>query len=227
MTIRDEKGNPVPHKLKDNGDGTFSLDFVPTKPGAHKIDGKVKADNSPIEGFPLTADILAEPWARVRGVPPNHCKVGDTVAVNLDSKNLKPSDLNVVVPSSKIQAPPKVQDNGDGTFTVSFVPTVVGELPCNILIDGKPIQGCPLKIHVDKRTVFGADLLNLLDDIAAEYDKFTLVPYSDLSEAVPNQPVLFNVVPDSGFTPVSTSTAFEATCWLKVPPFFPRILSLS
>lgn len=218
VTVRDEKGNPVPHKLRDNGDGTFTLDFVPTKPGQHKIDGKVKADNSPIEGFPVTADILAEPWARVRGVPPSHCKVGDTVAVQLESRNLKPSDLSVVVPSNKLQAPPKVQDNGDGTFTVSFIPTVVGELPCNILIDGKPIQGCPLKIHVDKRTIFGADLLNLLDDIAAEYDKFTLVPYTDLSEAVPNAPVLFNVVPDSGFTPVSTSTAFEATCWLKSDP---------
>jgi len=61
-------------------------------------------------------------------------------------------------------------------------------------------------------------LLNLLDEVAAEYDRFTLVPYSDLSSALPNVPVLFNVVPDSGFTPVSTSTAFEATCFIKSNP---------
>jgi len=60
--------------------------------------------------------------------------------------------------------------------------------------------------------------LNLLDEVASEYDKFTLVPYSDISAAVPNAPVLFNVVPDLGFTPVSTSTAFEATCWVKSNP---------
>jgi hypothetical protein len=36
------------------------------------------------------------------------------------------------------------------------------------------VQGMPMKIHVDKRTIFGADLLNLLDDIAAEYMYFTL-----------------------------------------------------
>jgi hypothetical protein len=275
-------------------------------------------------GFPVTADILSEPWARVRGIPPNHCKVNDPYTLTLDAKNLKPEQLNVVVPLDRVRERPQIKDNGDGTMTVSFVPTVVGELPLNMQIDGKNIQvallsnnyifrfsffvfhfsfffffptwfrlcffpslsvpltcqGMPMKIHVDKRTIFGADLLNLLDDIAAEYMFFTLgtlrrhgfvnsfcfffywflilfvcfflvkfvvyrfrfpsstllsllvsplllsilmpaVPYSDLTQCTPNQPVLFNIVPDPGFTPTSTSTAFEATCYAKANPKAP------
>jgi hypothetical protein len=35
---------------------------------------------------------------------------------------------------------PQIKDNGDGTMSVTFVPTVVGELPLNMQIDGKNIQ---------------------------------------------------------------------------------------
>lgn len=50
----------------------------------------------------------------------------------------------------------------------------------SINLDGKPIEGCPLTIDVDPKTKFGADLLNLLDDIGNEHERYTLVPYTDL-----------------------------------------------
>lgn len=71
-------------------------------------------------------------------------------AIPLEIVNLKPEDLkvNIVDDVTGEKIPVVVDDNLDGTFSLNFTPTKPGMLTCEVIADGSPAEGLPLKVKV-------------------------------------------------------------------------------
>jgi len=221
LDVRGPDNRPIPFQIVDAGPGLVELKFVPKDPGVVSVRGNI--DGEPIDGFPLTITIADAPWARVNPQTKKHVKLGDPLQILLDVVNVKPEDLDIQLPFVPKQRP-AIRDNGNGTMTVVVMPEKEGPFKMSINLDGKPIEGCPLTIDVDPKTKFGADLLNLLDDIGNEHERYTLVPYTDLKSVGTNQPVLFHCVPDSGFVGTATSLMFKSSVIADEGPNPPSIV---
>ena len=55
-TITSPSGEKVEPKVKDNGDGTYTVGYTPTEDGPHKVD--VKYDGDSIPGTPKEVEVL-------------------------------------------------------------------------------------------------------------------------------------------------------------------------
>jgi hypothetical protein len=91
--IRDELGLIIPVKVTQNPDGSMDLTFVPKEPG--KLQCKISADGTPIEGTPFSLDVLPKPSAKLHGTPSKHATATKPYQLLLDPINLKPEELKV------------------------------------------------------------------------------------------------------------------------------------
>ena len=55
-TITSPSGEKVEPKVKDNGDGTYAVEYTPTEDGPHQVD--VKYDGDSIPGTPKEVNVL-------------------------------------------------------------------------------------------------------------------------------------------------------------------------
>ncbi|XP_074644606.1 filamin-C-like isoform X4 [Tubulanus polymorphus] len=156
--IRNPVGQEADIDIEDNGDGTVSIFYTPLTQGAYTINIKFGGESVPQGTFvqqsgPLPDEeiISAEQTTRAHAAPAEPSYPGGYRPVDF-CLPVGP-EFNKV--SAKIKMPsgetiePKIEDNKDGTVTVRFTPSEVGQHDLTVKYNDTPIQGSPFKFHVD------------------------------------------------------------------------------
>ncbi|XP_076078656.1 filamin-A-like isoform X12 [Mytilus galloprovincialis] len=129
-------------KIEDNKDGTVTICYQPTETGLHEL--HVNYNNSEIEGSPFKFHVDAVNSGHVTAYGPGltHGIVNEPAYFTIVTKDAGAGGLSLSIEGpSKTEI--KCQDNGDGTCTVSYVPTAPGEYQITVKFAGQNISGSP------------------------------------------------------------------------------------
>ncbi|XP_050531190.1 filamin-A isoform X2 [Daktulosphaira vitifoliae] len=148
-----------PIMVRDNKDGTFACEYVPTAaPGKHTIQvayGDVAVPESPFR-VPVSQPVDAN---QVRVFGPGVAKTGIKSNVpthfTVDCSNAGIGELNVnLVDNRGVDVPLKVSENDDGSFRIEYVPPAPGTYKLRCTYGGAPVPGCcPIEIMASKPPV--------------------------------------------------------------------------
>jgi len=141
--------------ITDNGDGTYTVSYTPTHPGDYKVnvflfDKEVKdfpkhvhfkpaasPERTEVHGPGLHNGQAEKPatFKITARDPEGHQRTdgGDNFAIHVDGP---------------VQVTPHVQDNGDGTYDVTYQTEVPGDYKVNVTLDGKPVANLPVNVHI-------------------------------------------------------------------------------
>lgn len=140
---------------KDNRDGSCTVEYIPTEPGEYDVSIKFAEQHIPGSPFKVNVDRPVDN-SSIRaygpGLEPQNCKAGQPQHFTIDARESAPAPLAVSMSTSTGQLPrkPEVIDNGDGTYTVEFVPPNEpgAVLNTNVTWAGQPIPGSPFRMNV-------------------------------------------------------------------------------
>ncbi|XP_066554329.1 filamin B a isoform X1 [Amia ocellicauda] len=122
--------------------------YVPKEEGFYTVD--ISYDGSPVPGspFPVEASLPPDP-SKVKAYGPGlkGGLVGNPAEFTIDTKGAGTGGLGLTV-EGPCEAKIECSDNGDGTCSVSYLPTEPGEYLVNILFEEVHIPGSPFKADV-------------------------------------------------------------------------------
>ncbi|XP_075880927.1 filamin B a isoform X2 [Nelusetta ayraudi] len=137
------KVEPQPGKA-----GVSLVRYTPTEEGAHAVN--VTYDGHPVPGspFPVEAQLPPDP-SKVKAFGPGlkGGLVGNPAEFTIDTKGAGTGGLGLTV-EGPTEAKIECSDNGDGTCSVSYLPTEPGDYLVNILFEEVHIPGSPFKADV-------------------------------------------------------------------------------
>uniref|UniRef100_V5GPF5 Filamin-A n=1 Tax=Anoplophora glabripennis TaxID=217634 RepID=V5GPF5_ANOGL len=139
---------------KDNRDGSCSVEYVPTESGEYDV--AIRFADHHIPGSPfkvLVGPDVDEKLVKAYGpgLESSKCRTGIPTKFTVDASKAGPAPVAVNITSDSKPLPkrPEVQDNGDGTFDVSYIPPNEGaNLQTHILYNGKDIPNSPFPLKV-------------------------------------------------------------------------------
>ncbi|XP_069499881.1 filamin-B isoform X2 [Ambystoma mexicanum] len=138
-------------ECSDNGDGTCSVSYLPTKPGEYFVN--ILFEETHIPGSPFKAEIeMPFDPAQVVATGPGleRGKVGEAGLLNVDCSQAGPGKLSMeAVSDSGAKADVAVQDNKDGTYAVTYVPLSAGMYTLAMKYGGEPVPTFPARVKVD------------------------------------------------------------------------------
>uniref|UniRef100_A0A8C5GBZ7 Filamin-C-like n=1 Tax=Gouania willdenowi TaxID=441366 RepID=A0A8C5GBZ7_GOUWI len=142
-------GRPIPCKMEaDKAKGVHSVKYIPPEEGQYKVD--VSYDGNPVMGSPFGVEAVmpADP-SKVRAFGPGlqGGVVGKPAPFTIDTKGAGAGGLGLTV-EGPCEAKIECQDNGDGTCSVTYLPTEAGEYAINILFAEQHIPGSPFKAAI-------------------------------------------------------------------------------
>ncbi|XP_065811298.1 filamin-B isoform X2 [Labrus bergylta] len=137
------KTEPQPGKA-----GVSRVRYTPTEEGVHAVN--VSYDGHPIPGspFPVEAQLPPDP-SKVKAFGPGlkGGLVGNPAEFTIDTKGAGTGGLGLTV-EGPTEAKIECCDNGDGTCSVSYLPTEPGDYLVNILFEEVHIPGSPFKSDI-------------------------------------------------------------------------------
>jgi filamin len=146
--------------VTDNGDGTYDVQYDPTKPGDYHVN--VTLHDQPIKDMPKKVHIKPSPNAgnsyatgpALKGLVDNEPGEFTIHAVDADGKPRTDGGDNFDVKINGPQGPvkPDVTDNGDGTYDVKFDPSEPGPYDISVDLEGQPIKDSPWKVKCKEGT---------------------------------------------------------------------------
>ncbi|XP_076600524.1 filamin B a isoform X2 [Chaetodon auriga] len=137
------KVEPQPGKA-----GISLVHYTPTEEGVHAVN--VSYDGHPVPGspFPVEAQLPPDP-SKVKAFGPGlkGGLVGNPAEFTIDTKGAGTGGLGLTV-EGPTEAKIECSDNGDGTCSVSYLPTEPGDYVVNILFEEVHIPGSPFKADI-------------------------------------------------------------------------------
>ncbi|ERL95534.1 hypothetical protein D910_12796 [Dendroctonus ponderosae] len=139
-------------EIRDNGDGTFEVTYIPPNEGAnlkaHVLYNGKDVPNSP---FPIKVRPLVEP-DKVKITGPAIVEKGIPASiptsVKIDTSDAGFGDLEVKVSGPDGHPRPvKIHENGDGTVNATFVPDDCGRYKLDVKYGGKDVPKTPIPIQ--------------------------------------------------------------------------------
>ncbi|KAF1606973.1 UNVERIFIED_CONTAM: Filamin-A, partial [Eudyptes pachyrhynchus] len=120
----------------DNGDGTCSVSYLPTEPGDYNIN--ILFAGAHVPGSPFRAPVRA-PFDASK---PGHFRV--------DCSRAGTAELTIGIASEAgARAEVRVEDNGDGTYTIAYTPLSPGVYTITVEYGGQPVPHFPSKVRVE------------------------------------------------------------------------------
>jgi len=174
--VTDPEGNIIPSRLKDNGDGTYDVEYDTPNPGNYNVDVMLRNKDKPlffdhVKGYPKTVEILPGVSAKqtlcygpgltdgILDTQPTHFIIETR---NPKGEKIKSNgekfDIDIKGPQGGI--PHKITDNGDGTYRVEYAPKGPGNHKIEVKYRGDQVANSPYNIRVDE----GADAGNSFVD---------------------------------------------------------------
>ncbi|XP_041349933.1 filamin-A-like isoform X2 [Gigantopelta aegis] len=152
--IRSPNGTDIDIDILDQGDGTFTISFIPQFPGEYTIEIKFGGNAIPegqytIQVGPGEDFIVPDSADSVHSAPPS----GQGLFLPVDFCIPVGPIFNfvsafIVMPSGK-KAYPKIDDNQDGTVTIRYQPIETGLHELHVHYNNQSIEGSPFLFHVD------------------------------------------------------------------------------
>jgi len=133
---------PVPVKLTDNGNGTYTADFAPDDAGKHRIDVTLK--NKPVANSPYTIDVQEGADHNTSFLETFQFVIRARTKRNQNmSRGGEKFEVQINGPQGPVQN--QLQDNQNGTYTCTYsVPhSVKGSYTFSIRVNGHDILGSP------------------------------------------------------------------------------------
>uniref|UniRef100_A0A8C9R1D2 Filamin B n=1 Tax=Scleropages formosus TaxID=113540 RepID=A0A8C9R1D2_SCLFO len=153
VQINSPSGKPVPCSMEPlPRGGATTVCYVPKEEGIYNVD--VVYDGSPVPGSPFPVEALLPPDpSKVKAYGPGlkGGLVGSPAEFTIDTKGAGTGGLGLTV-EGPTEAKIECSDNGDGTCSVSYLPTEPGEYLVNILFEDVRIPGSPF--HADIQMPF-------------------------------------------------------------------------
>jgi len=165
VLIEDPNFDILTANVKDNNNGTYTVEYSPHEPGPHHISvvlrNKMKTLNyEHITDSPKDVTIKA-------GIDPSHCiaegpglknGIYDTYpaeftiyAKDRDDQPINEGgdDFHVkILDPQGHECPVEIRDNGDGTYGVLYQPDGAGPYTVNVTLDDTPIKDMPKTIQI-------------------------------------------------------------------------------
>jgi adhesin/invasin len=141
---------------EEQGDGRYTVAYTPLSAGVDQI--VVLVDGAPVPGSPLTSVVApgpASPGTTTAVLPSRvtlFTQVNVVVTVRDAQENVRTAggdEVRVIAADGLIDL--VASHNGDGTYSASFLPPVLGQMNVEVLVNGAPILGSPFQVTV---TVF-------------------------------------------------------------------------
>uniref|UniRef100_A0A2I3H8K0 Filamin C n=1 Tax=Nomascus leucogenys TaxID=61853 RepID=A0A2I3H8K0_NOMLE len=133
---------------KDNKDGSCTVEYIPFTPGDYDVN--ITFGGRPIPGSPFRVPVkdVVDP-GKVKCSGPGlgagvRARVPQTFTVDCSQAGRAP--LQVADPEGKPKKA-NIRDNGDGTYTVSYLPDMSGRYTITIKYGGDEIPYSPFRIH--------------------------------------------------------------------------------
>ncbi|KAG9345782.1 hypothetical protein JZ751_008927 [Albula glossodonta] len=149
VKITSPSRRPIPCKVESStANDVHSVKYIPPEEGPYKVD--INYDGNPIPGSPFTVEGVMPPDpSKVRAYGPGLKGgiVGKQAPFAIDTKGAGTGGLGLTV-EGPCEAKIECQDNGDGSCSVSYLPTEPGEYAINILFAEAHIPGSPFKAIV-------------------------------------------------------------------------------
>ncbi|XP_061470231.1 filamin-A isoform X1 [Rhineura floridana] len=135
----------------DNGDGTCSVSYLPTEPGEYNIN--ILFADTHVPGSPFKAQVVPgfDPSkVKCSGPGLEHATVGQAGEFSVDCSSAGSAELTIeIISESGTQAEVHVRDNGDGTYTITYIPLCPGVYTITIKYGGQPVPNFPSKLNVE------------------------------------------------------------------------------
>ncbi|XP_034984429.1 filamin-C isoform X2 [Zootoca vivipara] len=138
-------------ECQDNGDGSCSVSYLPTEPGEYAIN--ILFADAHIPGSPFKADIkpVFDP-SKVTASGPGleHGKVGEVATFMVDCSKAGEAELTIeIISDSGVKAEVLIQNNSDGTYSITYIPSFPGTYTITIKYGGHPVPKFPARVNVD------------------------------------------------------------------------------
>uniref|UniRef100_H2ZJ12 Uncharacterized protein n=1 Tax=Ciona savignyi TaxID=51511 RepID=H2ZJ12_CIOSA len=160
--VLNDDGTKVPTKVKDNGDGTHDITFVPNKPGKALVNvqyGGISVPKSPAS-VPIKPDVdTSSVKTTGPGVEPEGVLADVDAEFTVNAKRLAPRGgkhvtAKAVAPSGAA-VPVDIKDNRDGTYDAKYSPyekgaSIFGPTKSHVDYDDVPVPGSPFNVGVDE-----------------------------------------------------------------------------
>ncbi|KFO62255.1 Filamin-A, partial [Corvus brachyrhynchos] len=150
VTLLGPTGLPEPVEVRDNGDGTHKVTYTPATDGPYTVSVKYGGQEVPRSPFKVTA-LPTHDASKVRASGPGLSAGGIPASLpvefTIDARDAGEGLLTVQILDPEGQ-PKKasIRDNGDGTYTVSYVPDVPGRYTSTIKYGGDEIPASPFRV---------------------------------------------------------------------------------
>lgn len=154
----------VTPQIHDNGDGTYDVTYKTDEPGDYKVN--VTLDGKPVAHLPVDVHIRPAPSAHNShadgpGLNSGHVFDNEPAQFTIHAKDPKGNPLTQGGDDFKVDihgpghVAPKIVDNNDGTYTVTYDPTEPGDYKVDITLDGHHIKDAPHHVKVREGTDAG------------------------------------------------------------------------
>ncbi|CAF0892142.1 unnamed protein product, partial [Didymodactylos carnosus] len=167
----DQEYQPVDVQVMNNGNGTFKCKYTPRHPIRHSIMvdyGGVAIPNSPFKVWPTEPSNPSKVKVYGPGVE-RGVKMNIPTHFTVDCKEAGPGDISIALTDTRNQDVPfTIDDNQDGTFTISYTPKLPGLHCISVLFGESEIPISPIKVNVepsidvDKIRVEGLDTIPIV-----------------------------------------------------------------
>ncbi|KAL3308646.1 hypothetical protein Ciccas_012818, partial [Cichlidogyrus casuarinus] len=151
VECRDFEGEPVPLKVRDNGDGTYNCIYTPRIPKKHTVLVSFGGVNIPMSPFRVEVSEPSNPGqVRVYGPGVEQVTRGVPATFTVDCKTAGPGNVGIsVIDELGRDVPMDTKDMRDGTFRVTYTAQTAGPVyNVQVFFDGQEVPGSPFRVPV-------------------------------------------------------------------------------
>uniref|UniRef100_A0A8C3CZJ3 Filamin A n=1 Tax=Cairina moschata TaxID=8855 RepID=A0A8C3CZJ3_CAIMO len=146
VKVQGPKGVVEPVEVTDNGDGTRTVSYVPSREGPYSISVRYGDEEVPRSPFKVKA-LPTHDASKVRASGPGLNTTGVPASLPVEfTIDAKDAGEGLLDPEGKPKKA-SIRDNGDGTYTVSYVPDTTGRYTILIKYGGDEIPYSPYRIR--------------------------------------------------------------------------------
>ncbi|NXS72476.1 FLNC protein, partial [Pandion haliaetus] len=138
-------------ECQDNGDGSCSVSYLPTEPGDYAIN--ILFADRHIPGSPFKAEVtpVFDPnKVTASGPGLERGKAGEVATFMVDCSKAGDAELTIeIISEAGVKAEVLIQNNRDGTYTITYTPACPGSYTITIKYGGHPVPKFPVRVTID------------------------------------------------------------------------------